>query len=213
LAPRTLEEAVGRELSASETRQCFGCHASNAFSDGQLKLSALQPGITCEHCHAGSTAHLLDTFQGFFDSAPRSLKKLSSEEILDSCGQCHRTWETVVRKGTLGVANVRFQPYRLENSKCFDGADPRINCIVCHDPHKEVVKDASTYDATCLACHAAKGSEQIVSEQPRSKSCPVATAKCTSCHMPKVEVNSPAGLITFTDHTIRRGLHGEPYPN
>jgi len=204
---------LGRELQPSEVRDCFGCHSSNSVSNGLLSLSSLQPGITCEHCHAGSSGHLLDALQGIFDSVPRDLKRLSSEEILDFCGQCHRTWETVVKKGTRGPANVRFQPYRLANSKCFNGADPRINCIACHDPHQNLVREASSYDANCTACHSVKGSERTTDAGSSAKLCPVATKKCTNCHMPKVQVNMPGGLITFTDHTIRLGRPGEPYPN
>jgi Cytochrome c554 and c-prime len=213
LTPHSLEEALGRELTASDTRQCFGCHSSNAVSDGQLKLMSMQPGVTCEHCHAGSTVHLLDSTQGFLDSAPPKLRQISSEEVLRFCGQCHRTWETVVRKGERGVSNVRFQPYRLANSKCFDGADPRISCIACHDPHTDIVRDAASYDAKCLACHGMKSGGSTALPKPGAKRCPTATANCTSCHMPKVEVNSPGGLLKFTDHTIRRALPGDPYPN
>lgn len=211
--PHSLEDAIGRRLTDSEARQCFGCHSSNSVSDQQLTLSSLQPGVSCEHCHAGSNAHLLDSAQGIFDSAPRNLKRLSSEEILNFCGQCHRTWETVVREGVHGVSNVRFQPYRLANSKCFDGADSRISCIACHDPHQDVQRDASTYDSKCLACHSGRDSGQPVAQKMVGKSCPTATANCTNCHMPKVKVNSPAGLLTFTDHMIRRAVAGEPYPN
>lgn len=213
LAPQTLEAALGRELSASETRQCFGCHSSNAVSDGQLKLTSMQPGVTCEHCHTGATLHLLDATQGFLDSAPPHLGKLSSEGVLHFCGQCHRTWETVVRKGERGVSNVRFQPYRLANSKCFDGADPRISCIACHDPHNELVRDTASYDAKCLACHALKAAQTTASPKQGAKACPTQSTNCTNCHMPKVEVNSPGGVLKFTDHTIRRALPGDPYPN
>ena len=38
-------------------------------------------------------------------------------------------------------------------------------------------------------------------------------AQCVSCHMPKIKVNSPGGLLTFTDHQIRIAKSGEPYPN
>ncbi|HUC28821.1 MAG TPA: multiheme c-type cytochrome [Candidatus Acidoferrum sp.] len=213
LTPLTLQEALGRALSQTETRQCFSCHSSNAVSHGQLTLNSMQPGVTCEHCHSGTSAHLLDAVQGNFDSAPPSLKKLSSEKISNFCGQCHRSWATVVRTGTHGVANVRFQPYRLANSKCFDGADGRISCIACHDPHNDLVQDASSYDAKCTACHQVKTAGQKNLEASSAKSCPVATAKCTGCHMPKVGINSAAGPLIFTDHTIRRALPGEAYPN
>ena len=221
LVPHTLEEAAGRALRHGDTKDCFVCHSTNAVSKGQLMLDSLQAGVTCEHCHAGASTHLLDAMQGVFDSAPPSIKKMSSEEISNFCGQCHRTWEMVVRNHTRGVVNVRFQPYRLANSKCFDGADPRISCIACHDPHQNLVRNDSAYDGKCLACHATKDSSnagvkpvaalQAAGTHANAKACPVATSNCVSCHMPKVQL--PGGLITFTDHQIRVVKPGETYPN
>jgi hypothetical protein len=219
LAPHTLEEAAGRELRHGDTMDCFGCHSTDAVSKGQLTSEWLQPGVTCEHCHAGSKAHWFDAVQGIYDSAPPSLKKLSSEEISNFCGQCHRTWEMVVRNHTRGIIDVRFQPYRLANSKCFDGGDPRISCVACHDPHQNLVRDDAAYDAKCLACHATRtqvtAALGAVSSQsaapPDAKACPAAESKCVSCHMPKV--TWPGGLITFTDHQIRIVKPGAPYPN
>ncbi len=122
--------------------------------NGKLNFESLQRGVNCEHCHAGASAHLVDALQGHTDTAPPDLKKLSSEDIANFCGQCHRSWDTVVRNHWHGQATVRFQPYRLSNSKCFDGTDPRIGCLACHDPHHDLVHDTAYYDSKCLACHA-----------------------------------------------------------
>jgi len=217
LTPHSLEEAAGRELRHGDTKDCFACHSTNAVSHGQLTIDSLQAGVTCEHCHAGSSTHWFDALEGIYDSKPPNLNKLSSEQISNFCGQCHRTWETVVRNHTRGIADVRFQPYRLANSKCFDGTDPRIRCIACHDPHQNLVRDDSAYDGKCLACHATRTptttAPRAVSPGPHAdgKACPVATSKCVSCHMPKV--TWPGGLISFTDHQIRVVRPGEPYPN
>jgi hypothetical protein len=140
------------------------------------------------------------------------LKNYSAEQLSSFCGQCHRSWETVIRNGIRGEANVRFQPYRLENSKCFDGADARISCIACHNPHEDVVRNADFYDSKCLACHQAGGSSKTVSGAT-APACPVSNSKCVTCHMPKVNVNSPAGLLPFTDHQIRIVKPGAPYPD
>ena len=217
LDPHTLEEAIGRPLAPSETRACFGCHASNAVSDTKLTLQSLQPGVTCEHCHVGSNTHLLDAVHDDFESAPPKLGKMSTEDISSFCGQCHRTWESVVRGRFHGEINVRFQPYRLANSKCYDGTDPRISCVACHDPHQDLVRKASFYDSKCLACHASSPHVSSASVStasaaaPIGKACPVAKSDCVSCHMPKVDL--PGGHMKFTDHEIRIVKAGEPYPN
>lgn len=218
LTPHTLEEAFGRQLLHSETKDCFGCHSTNSAQNGKLSLETMRPGVTCEHCHVGTNIHLLDALQGQFDSAPPKLGKMTSEDISSFCGQCHRSWEAVVRGHSHGVINVRFQPYRLANSKCFDGADPRISCLACHDPHQDVVRQDSSYDGKCLACHGSSSAQSISSSasasglpQANPKTCPVSKSDCVSCHMPKVTL--PGGHMTFTDHQIRVVKAGDPYPN
>ena len=221
LKPKTLDEAMGRELDETTLKDCFGCHATGAVSNGKLHLESARPGVTCERCHAGANTHLLDAVRGDFESAPPSLSRLSSEDISNFCGRCHRSFATVVRNRWRGQANVRFAPYRLANSKCFDGADPRIGCLACHDPHKNVVEQQSFYDSKCLACHAssagATGHAQInpwlstTSSSPTAKACPVAKSDCVSCHMPKTKL--PDEPVTFTDHYIRVVKAGEAYPN
>src|ERR1700686_621393 len=217
LKPHTLEDSIGREIGLAETKVCFGCHASNAFTHGEMTFETLRPGVTCEHCHAGTTAHLADSFNGDFDSSPPDLRKRTAEDISNFCGQCHRSWETVVRNHWRGELTVRFQPYRLANSKCFDGADPRISCIACHDPHVDVVRQDSSYDAKCLACHSPSAATPPGASNSSSVPlthatvCPTAKSECVSCHMPKVKL--PNGHLTFTDHQIRIVKPDMPFPN
>jgi hypothetical protein len=165
--------------------------------------------LTCEHCHVGAAAHALNVPQGELHAPLRDLSKLTSEETSEFCGQCHRTWETVVRNHWRGLINVRFQPYRLTNSKCYDSTDPRISCLACHDPHQDLVREDSAYDGKCLACHAP--APHTATASTTAKSCPVAKSDCVSCHMPKVKI--PPGHMTFTDHQIRIVKPGENYPN
>ncbi len=210
LKPATLEEALGRAFGDEDAKACFGCHATNAVVDHKLNLTTLQPGLTCEHCHTGAMVHLSKIVHGDDSSIPRDLGNLTSEDMSNFCGQCHRTWETVVRSHWVGSTNVRFQPYRLANSRCFDGNDPRIACIACHNPHEKVERDATFYDGKCLACHA-----PALTASPANtisaKACPVAKSACASCHMPKVPL--PNGHLIFTDHEIRVVKPGDPYPN
>ncbi len=206
IQPRTLLEAFGRELSDFETRSCFECHATGAVAGGRLKLEGMTPGVQCERCHIGADRHAQEISQAKTGSIPRKLGALSPEDMSNFCGQCHRTWERVVRDRLLGPINVRFQPYRLANSKCYDGGDRRMSCIACHDPHHDVVRGAAFYDSKCLACHG-----PAIGTAASAKSCRVAKAGCSNCHMPKVDI--PGGHMVFTDHQIRVVRAGEPYPN
>ena len=220
IQPHNIVGAMGRELASSETTACFSCHATGAVANHQLKLDAMTPGVKCEHCHVGASEHFEAITHAQLNSIPPKLKKLSPEDLSNFCGQCHRTWETVMRNRWRGPINVRFQPYRLANSKCFDGVDPRMSCIACHDPHREIVRDEKSYDAKCLACHTAgaKPSAGLLAAHAADpsvpaamKTCPVAQSDCASCHMPKVDL--PGGHMVFHDHDIRVVHADEPYPN
>ena len=204
--PHTLVEAMGRETSAQEIVACFGCHSSGAVDQGKLTLESMRPGLDCEHCHAGAEAHQEAMSAGKTAPLPKKLGEMAAEEMSNFCGGCHRTWDTVVRLKTWGEVNVRFQPYRLANSKCFLGNDRRIGCTACHNPHENLVRDERSYDHNCVACHSKTASAGVT-----QKTCPVSTAKCVSCHMPKVEL--PGSHSLFTDHQIRIVRAGEPYPN
>jgi hypothetical protein len=198
LRPRTLVEAMGREAPDEEIVSCFGCHSSGGVSQGKLTLSSMKPGLDCEHCHPGANAHQEALAQGKPATTPKKLGAMAAEDMSEFCGGCHRTWNTVLRMRTWGEVNVRFQPYRLANSKCFLGNDKRISCAACHNPHANLVRDDASYDRNCQACHA-------------PKSCPVSDRNCVSCHMPKVEL--PGSHSVFTDHQIRIVHPGDRYPN
>ena len=210
ITPRTLEEAMGRRLPIWETRVCFDCHASGVGE--KLEVSKITPGLTCEHCHAGAQQHMSDAENDNFKTLPKSLKRLDAEQISNFCGQCHRTFDTVMRNRWHGPAFVRFQPYRIALSKCFIGNDSRISCLACHNPHQQLNHIAAYYDAKCLACH---GEAKVASGTSpaavrMSKQCPVAKGNCTSCHMPKIEL--PGGHAQFADHFIRVVKPDEGYP-
>ena len=200
-----ITEAIGRDLHPRELQACFGCHSTGAIVDDQLRMTSSTPGLQCVHCHSGVEQHQRDIVQGKLDSVPPKLGRLAAEDISSFCGQCHRTWGEVVRRRAFGLADVRFQPYRLAKSRCYDGSDARISCIACHDPHNDVVRNDAAYEAKCLACHG-----QTANDKTPAKSCPKATSGCIGCHMPKTEL--PPTHRTWTDHFIRVVKPGEPYP-
>ncbi len=197
ITPRNLEEAAGRLTGATEAGQCFDCHSTQAVKGMQLTLDRLIPGIQCERCHGDSRGHPQS-------KSMRHLGKLTSEETSDFCGQCHRTWSQIAMNGPRGILNVRFQPYRLANSKCYSSDDDRIACTVCHDPHRELETRAAAYDAKCQACHSSLQSGV-------ARICKVAKNDCVTCHMPRLEL--PGSHKQFTDHLIRIVKPNEKYPD
>jgi hypothetical protein len=208
IRPRNLTEAMGRLTDNTEITACFKCHGTDGVSQGRLTLDSLKPGLTCEHCHTGAEAHMQALAGGKPAPVPRKLGEMAAEEMSNFCGQCHRTWESVVGLRLFGEKNVRFQPYRLANSQCFLGDDKRIRCTSCHDPHVDLVRDDAGYDRACLACHSVKSSPAAAAAT--AKACPVDDKNCVSCHMPKVQV--PGSPAVFTDHNIRVVHAGDPYP-
>jgi len=209
LRPHNLVEAMGRATSDDEILRCFGCHSSGGVSEDKLTLPSMRPGLDCEHCHTGSNAHMEAISQGKPVAAPKKLGALSAEDTSEFCGACHRTLNDVLEMATSGVETVRFQPYRLESSRCWGDGDARLTCIACHDPHQQLVRDAGAYDAKCLACHVVELTKKTSNDHPGER-CPVATKNCITCHMPRVDV--PNMHAPFTDHRIRIVRRGAPNP-
>jgi hypothetical protein len=197
--PTSVVTAAGRRMHKQDVNECFGCHST---SNGGFALDRMVPGVQCGACHDNVRKHQ----SAVTASVPRSLKKLSTEEVSELCGRCHRTWEQISINGPKGVANVRFQPYRLTNSKCYDAEDRRISCVACHEPHSVLDTRAESYDARCAACHS-KGSGSAAA----ARVCKTGTSGCAECHMPKYEI--PGSHMIFSDHQIRVVRNKEDYPN
>lgn len=213
--PASLREAIGQRLSAQDTLACFGCHATVAPGAPRFQLDQFTPGVGCEACHGAGGQHITAMKSGrpAADSAIFNPRRMHPDEMSQQfCGACHRSWETVMQLPERGgMSNVRFQPYRITNSKCYkDPDDRRISCTACHDPHEDPRHNAAFYDTKCLACHqSAKGA--VVAKERAAPPCPTGQAQCTACHMPKIE---PPGVhFKFSDHHIRVVRANEPYPN
>ena len=201
--PVNLLDAAGRHMAPDDRLRCFGCHATNATQRRQLTLDKMTPGVQCERCHGPAQKHVAGMTRGDPEPAKmRDLSKLSTEQVFDFCGQCHRTWEDVAAQGRLDITDIRFQPYRLTTSKCYDADDPRISCLACHDPHYEVDSKSIDYDSKCRACHG--GGKR------GARVCKAAKNRCATCHMPKIEL--PGAHHKFSDHRIRIVKANEPFP-
>jgi hypothetical protein len=213
--PASLEEAEGRPMPAAETRRCFGCHTTASTTSNQFAPNQSFPGVTCEACHGPGAKHVAAA-RAHTDKRGSGLilnpAGFGRVDYVDFCGACHRTWQDVVsgHLTSAGVFNVRFAPYRLENSRCWTEGDGRLTCVACHDPHEPLVHNPASYDATCLECHVATAAEKRTAYRSGAP-CPVAAKNCVTCHMPKVE---PPNLhSTFTDHWIRIAKAGAAYPD
>lgn len=214
--PPNVVEGAGRLIAADEARRCFGCHTTASTTRNQFDLRNLIPGVTCEQCHGPGAAHVAAAKAGKYELAAGSILNpahLNPVESVEFCGACHRTRQDVLLDSPtrIGRLNVRFAPYRLENSRCWKAGrgDARITCIICHDPHQPLAVDPASYDSKCLQCHVAAGVKK--SDDDHRTACPTGVKLCVTCHMPKF--TNPGFHFTFTDHWIRIAPPGGPLPD
>ena len=215
-SPRDLEEAMYRPVGNSEVERCFACHSTASTIAGQFDEKHLVPGVTCEACHGPGAKHvgamnnLALGISGSSNSAIYNSGHLSPSEAVEFCGACHGSFWDVKLAKVIGPSTTRSAPYRLVTSKCWgQKGDSRLTCSACHDPHKQLQTDSRSYDGKCLSCHVNGPDAKPTAVHPGA-ACPTAQAKCTSCHMPKVNV--PEMHADFTDHRIRIARAGEPFP-
>ncbi|HMG76410.1 MAG TPA: multiheme c-type cytochrome [Pyrinomonadaceae bacterium] len=209
--PESLEDGLGRPMTMEAAQGCFACHSTAAVSDAQLQLDRLMPGITCEGCHGPGEKHSAAIKAGSRNLQVFNPAKLDPDELSQEfCGACHVSFEKALLMPKQGGANnLRYQPYRIFNSRGHSG-DARISCVACHDPHDKLAEGAAFYDSKCLACHLATRSQAKTTARS-APACPVSKQQCTTCHMPKIDL--PGAHGKFTDHWIRIVKAGEPTPN
>src|SRR5438552_3186239 len=80
----------------------------------------------CQNCHQCQNCHNLKTGNQLTLNPAR----LNPIDSVDFCGACHRTSWDVRLGGMTGISTVRFQPYRLEKSRCWGKGDARLTCMV-----------------------------------------------------------------------------------
>lgn len=212
--PANIEEAAGRVMSPREAQECLGCHTTASTVANEFDPEHAMMGITCEGCHGPGRNHVAAEIAGIegAGSLITNPARLSPEDALDFCGSCHRSFGDAVinRWNKIGAANARFQPYRLEKSKCWGNGDARLRCQSCHDPHVPLEGNSLAYDGSCLACHVNTPGAKPTHDRPGT-ACKVGQKNCVSCHMPQVEL--PGAHTAFTDHWIRIVKPGAPYPD
>jgi hypothetical protein len=197
LAPAAPSEWLGKTLSADELRRCIGCHATALRAErADAGPFGAEGGIGCERCHGPGGNHVNAVAAGLADLAIARPKLVSGEQpIIRLCGQCHSPRGLKVSPSDPG--SIRFQATTLTWSRCYTQSADRLDCVTCHDPHRDAETAPAFYEAKCLDCHGPL----------TARRCPVnPTRDCIGCHMPTVR--RAAMHSTFTDHHIRIHARG-----
>lgn len=207
--PNRIDTALGRRMSPDEPPLCFGCHSTASSTDGQFQPDRLIPGVSCEACHGPGAQHVAQMSLEHDASSSTLIfnpARLSPADSVDFCGACHRTSADVSLSFIIGIFNLRFPEYRLQQSRCWGNGDARLICTSCHDAHKPRVQDAAFYDKVCKSCHS-PASAATKSQPHAIGTCKVSNHECVNCHMPKYTISSMH--TSFTDHKIT--VHGNEF--
>jgi tetratricopeptide (TPR) repeat protein len=217
--PERADGYLGKRLDEDGVRRCLTCHVTDpkAIVDGS-GACASDRAIGCERCHGPGGHHLLAVEGNLVDLDPAIARPAmaSGSRIVRLCAECHSP--RGVKLAPDDPMDIRFQGTTLTWSRCYTESDDALDCITCHNPHRNASKSTAYYEAKCLECHSNRSgppspSAEGGASRPRSRSrapreashrttCPVNPSNgCTGCHMP-----AGAGVVphsTFTDHFIR----------
>jgi hypothetical protein len=208
--PDKPDRYLGESLTEDAVRHCLSCHVTDVRailkSSGPL---AEDHGIGCEKCHGPGENHILAVKAGIPDMAIIDPRMATGSRLVKLCAECHSPRRGKVKRDDPDA--VRFQGTTFTWSRCFLESRDKLDCVTCHDPHRNAVTVASQYEAKCLSCHtsaphtlgARSPSEPTgPTESSMPAACPVDPRNgCIACHMPTVRNVVPHS--SFTDHFIR----------
>jgi hypothetical protein len=204
----------GSLLNLDVVRRCILCHQTNPMAVlTTTGPEAADPAIGCERCHGPGGHHLL-AVAGSAPPTDMAIARPSvarGEPIVQLCGQCHDPRKVGTEPTPSLQTAIRFQASSLAWSRCYIESGKKLDCVTCHNPHRDAETNPLHYDARCLDCHAAPAPRVRPAEGhdgpgrnefSARTTCPVQPVSgCVSCHMPKGE--TPIPHSRFTDHFIR----------
>ncbi len=209
----------GREIGPDDMRHCIDCHHTNSHA----VLTSTGPelsdhAIGCERCHGPGGNHLKAVTVKDFASNPDPDLAIgrpslaSGAAIVGFCAECHSQKKTGRQLTPGSPDSVRFQGVTLTWSRCYEESGRKLNCVTCHNPHRNAESTPKSYESRCLHCHSSAGATVNRGGGTNTggqTSCPVQPASgCIACHMPKKQTD--VAHMSFTDHFIRVHREAEP---
>jgi len=185
------------------------------FGTGQtpetMKKESLVYGIDCERCHGPAMNHV-----NYHKEYPEvksakyivTNKSLNKKQRIDRCAICHYGDEKLQSRFQFVVGKSLADFYResspdleanldahgnqyglLSQSKCFIESKT-MDCITCHNPHKDATEGLSYYSQKCMSCHSEAKNNFCTTKVSKGISL---KDNCIDCHMPK----KASGAISF----------------
>jgi Tfp pilus assembly protein PilF len=150
----------------------------------------------CYQCHMGGKGRILRKGKSYHDFQPG----MATEDI----------WTVFVAQTPFaedGTPRFTSHVEQMQSSACFRGAEERMRCTTCHDPHQAPKPDerAAFYRTRCDSCHSDHGCSLPIEE----REAPPASNSCIHCHMPKLG-SSDIPHTSGSDHRVLRNPLNDP---
>ncbi len=129
--------------------------------------------------------------------------------VVALCAECHSPPNKSLKLTPGSPESIRFQGTSLTWSRCYNESNGTLDCVTCHNPHRDAATSRREYEVRCLRCHSASATATnrsrdatITTRRGSPSTCPIDSARgCIGCHMPRSR--SAMAHTAFTDHFIR----------
>jgi predicted CXXCH cytochrome family protein len=161
-------------------------------------------GIDCQRCHGAVENHVKHHQENRMDTIGKyvlSYAKFTQSQRISMCALCHSgiggknetkpfsfqpgdSLKNLINKKNsfnsskaIDIDVHANQVGLLIASKCFQETE-NMDCMTCHNPHKQERGVGIKFNAICISCH------QNVKHSEQTSNNTISLSKCITCHMP-----------------------------